>query len=128
MKKNVLSGLILLVAISIALSACGGNAAPTEKVSSTQQQSATGSKEIKLTATNFEFDQKEIHVKKGENIKLTLENKTGMHGVAIKDFNVDLKKAGSVEFVADKTGSFDIDCSVMCGAGHASMKSKLIVE
>jgi cytochrome c oxidase subunit 2 len=127
MKMKISSALILLVAASIALSACG-KSTPAAAPSSSAQQSSSGVAEIKLTATNYEFDQKEIHVKKGDKVKLTLDSKQGMHGIAIADFNVDLKQSGSVEFVADKAGTFEYICSVMCGAGHMEMKGKLIVE
>ncbi len=33
-----------------------------------------------------------------------------------------------IEFPADKSGVFDIVCSVYCGEGHSGMKAKLIVE
>lgn len=134
--KKLLTGMVLLVGISAALTACGGNSAPaaqSNSASSSQQQSSSqqssgGSKEITLKAKNFEFDQKEIHVKKGDKVKLNFENVEGMHGVSLPEFKVALNKPGSVEFVADHTGSFDYICSVMCGAGHATMKGKLIVE
>ncbi|UUZ84250.1 hypothetical protein LJK88_11305 [Paenibacillus sp. P26] len=51
-----------------------------------------------------------------------------MHGVSIPDLKVNLNKAGSVEFVADKAGTFGYNCYVMCGFGHATMKGKRIVE
>jgi heme/copper-type cytochrome/quinol oxidase subunit 2 len=35
--------------------------------------------------------------------------------------------AVTVEFVADRAGTFDITCSEYCGTGHRAMKGKLIV-
>lgn len=139
MNKKALTSLILASAVALALAGCGNsqsdqgsaasnNAASTATADAAAAQSADGVKEIKLSATNFEFDQKEIHVKKGDKIKLTLTNTEGMHGVAIPDFNVDLKGDGSAEFTADKAGEFTFNCSVMCGAGHDTMTGKLIVE
>ncbi|MEB3104031.1 cupredoxin domain-containing protein [Ferviditalea candida] len=87
-----------------------------------------GTKEITITATNFKFDQTEIHVKKGDKIKLTLKNENGVHGLAIPDFGVKIDGSGTAEFVADKAGSFDFNCSVLCGPGHDGMVGKLIVE
>ena len=56
---------------------------------------------------------------------------TASHGVFIAQLNVDLSPNGnaatleeaidSVEFVTDAIGTFDIVCSVFCGAGHPSM-------
>ncbi|MDB4866548.1 MAG: cytochrome oxidase subunit [Cohnella sp.] len=95
---------------------------------SASQPAAPEVREIKITATNFEYDQREVHVKKGEKIKLTFESKEGAHGLAIPDLNIDLKKSGSVEFTAEKQGEFPMACSVMCGAGHTKMTGKIIVE
>jgi cytochrome c oxidase subunit 2 len=128
MKKKTLSALVLAVALSAVLAGCGDKSDNKAESPVSSASSGSGVTEIKLTATNFEFDQKEIHVKKGDKIKLTLDNKQGMHGFGIPDLKVELNKAGTVEFVADQAGSFDFICSVMCGAGHADMKGKLIVE
>jgi cytochrome c oxidase subunit 2 len=78
---------------------------------------------------DFVFDQKEYHVKKGDKVLLKLVNKSGVHGLAIPDYGVDLhgdKLEQEVTF--DKAGTFPIHCSVMCGVGHADMKSVIIVE
>jgi cytochrome c oxidase subunit 2 len=91
-------------------------------------QGSGQTKEIIVTAKNFEFDKKEIHVKKGDKVKLTLKNAQGAHGLEIPDYNVNLKHEGTTEFVADKAGTFDYNCSVMCGTGHDNMTGKLIVE
>lgn len=111
------------------LSACGGGGKSEGASSSSNSAAATGEvKEVTLTGTNFDWGPKEIRVKKGDTVKLTLVNKEGMHGVEIKDLKVKLDKAGTTEFVADKTGEFEFICSIMCGTGHDKMVGKLIVE
>ncbi|GAA3332428.1 hypothetical protein GCM10020331_092510 [Ectobacillus funiculus] len=47
---------------------------------------------------------------------------------AIPAFNVDIQGNGSATFTADKAGTYEYHCSVMCGSGHANMMGKLIVE
>lgn len=53
------------------------------------------------------------------------------HGFAIDAFGIDEKvekgKLTIIEFTPDKTGEFEIKCSIFCGARHGRMKSKLIV-
>jgi cytochrome c oxidase subunit 2 len=85
---------------------------------------------LKVEASNdFVFDQKEYHVKAGQPVRLILKNKSGVHGLAIKDFNIDLEGDKLTQDVTfDKKGTYEIHCSVMCGVGHANMKSVLIVE
>ncbi|MBD3919599.1 cupredoxin domain-containing protein [Paenibacillus sp. PR3] len=85
---------------------------------------------LKVEASqDFVFDQKEYHVKAGQPVRLILKNKSGLHGLAIKDFNIDLNGSTLTQDVTfDKPGTYEMHCSVMCGTGHADMKSVLIVE
>lgn len=78
---------------------------------------------------DFTFDKAEYKVKKGDKVKLKLVNKSGMHGMAIPELDVDLqgdKMEQEVEFT--EAGTYEIHCSVACGTGHAEMKSVIIVE
>ncbi|MBD0380055.1 cupredoxin domain-containing protein [Paenibacillus sedimenti] len=124
MKKLLV--LIMGISLAMALAACGSkNSAEPQ---STDTAAASGQK-VTLKATDWQFDQKEYRVKKGEPVTITLDNAKGTHGAQIKDFKVSLDNGKkTVTFTPDKTGSFPIICSIMCGQGHASMKSVLIVE
>jgi cytochrome c oxidase subunit 2 len=128
-----------VIALIVVLSACGSKtpdaspaaSAPTTSVSATDAAPVTETgktEEITVTAKNFDFDKKEIHVKKGDKIKLTLVNGSGAHGLEIPDLGVKLASAGTTEFVADKAGEFEYNCALMCGTGHDVMVGKLIVE
>lgn len=66
---------------------------------------------------NFSFIPNVMNVKKGDRVKITFKNKEGFHDLKIDEFGVATPqiKAGeeaTVEFVADKVGSFDYYCSV----------------
>jgi cytochrome c oxidase subunit 2 len=140
MKKLLL--LVMGLTLVFVLAACGSkpdasapaassSTTPTASSATTATPAAGGAsgQNITLKASNFKYEQAEYKVKKGEPVTITLQNAQGMHGAAIKDFGVDLKKEGeSKTFTPDKTGSFPIVCSIMCGAGHADMKATLIVE
>ncbi|GIO30661.1 MULTISPECIES: cupredoxin domain-containing protein [Paenibacillus] len=127
MKKWMTLGLTLLLVF--ALSACGSKTNKnTGGTTGTATGGAGGAQDIKVTATNFQFQPAEIRVKKGDKVKITLVNKEGAHGLQISDFNVNLQKDGSAEFTADKPGEHEFHCSVMCGAGHDNMVGKIIVE
>lgn len=119
MKKWMTLGLTLMLVF--VLSACGSK-------TNNNTTGAGGTQDIKVTATNFQFEPAEIKVKKGDKVKITLVNKEGAHGLEIPDFNVNLQKDGSAEFTADKAGEHEFHCSVMCGAGHDNMVGKIIVE
>ena len=103
--------------------------APTTASPAATTKAATGGQQVVLKATNFKFDKTEYHVKKGEPVTITLDNSQGVHGAAIKEFNINLNNGNkTVTFTPDKAGSFPINCSIMCGTGHANMKTTLIVE
>lgn len=87
---------------------------------------------IKMTARKFEFEPSSIRAKKGDKIKLLITSEDVRHGFKLPDFNIneDIEpgKTTTVEFTADKTGTFTFACSVFCGSGHTEMDGKLIVE
>lgn len=91
-----------------------------------------GVKTFEIDAENFKFSQTEIRVKQGDKVKIVFEVDQGFHDWVIDEFNARTKqisegKTDSVEFVADKKGTFEFYCSV--GQHRANgMVGKLIVE
>ena len=105
---------------------------PSPSVSSTATPTMTPAKEFTVLATPFTFSLSEIKVKKGDRVKITFRNDQGMHDWVVDEFNVRTKQlqAGQseiIEFVADKTGTFEYYCSVN-GHRQMGMKGSLIVE
>lgn len=112
------------------------NQTPAVSPSPPQAQAPTPSaaaKTFALTATNFKFSLAEIHVKKGDTVRVTLTNNSTMpHDFRVDEFNAATKtiengQQDTVEFVASKTGRFEYYCSV---GNHRAMgmKGTLIVE
>lgn len=89
-------------------------------------------REFTVTGQNFSFTPSTMAVKDGDRVKITFKNTEGFHDLKIDEFNVATRqlKAGEedvVEFIADKTGSFEYYCSV--GSHRAmGMKGTLVVE
>ena len=149
MKKRMGFLFTAVTLVVMMLSACGtttnnpsNSTTPTSKKSDTTSQTsktsdspkeatknaATGKVvDIKVMAKDFEYDKKEIHVKKGDKVRITLQSDDGGHGFALPDFNVNIRGNKSAEFIADKTGTFEYHCSIICGTGHSKMIGKLIV-
>ena len=115
------SSLILLCCLSAAGAVLGQTPA-----------SSNESHEIQVTAKKYEFDPNTITVKKGEHVKLTITAIDHDHGFKLEAFGIDklLKKgqAATIEFTADKAGTFPFQCSHFCGIGHGKMKGQLVVE
>jgi plastocyanin len=85
-----------------------------------------------VTGANFSFDPKTMTVKKGDKVKVVFKNAEGFHDWNLDEFNAHTKKIkaneeDTVEFVADKTGTFEYYCSV---GQHRQMgmKGTLTVE
>jgi heme/copper-type cytochrome/quinol oxidase subunit 2 len=89
-------------------------------------------KAIDVIASQFKFEPATISVAEGDTVRLRLRSADRTHGIGIKAFRVKalipkVSEAVTVEFVADRAGTFDITCSEYCGTGHRAMKGKLIV-
>lgn len=65
----------------------------------------------------FFFSPSSMEVKRGDTVKVTFKNTNGFHDFVVDEFKVATKQINggqeeTVEFVADKAGSFDYYCSV----------------
>lgn len=95
----------------------------------TASESADVGKSLKITATNWKFDQTEYKVAKGSTLNVNFLSKEGIHEVDIQGLDVHLTKANSTKSVTfDKPGTYEIHCVLPCGQGHADMKATLVVE
>ncbi len=93
----------------------------------------TGSvKEFIVIGSNFSFTPNTLEVKQGDTVKITFKNANGTHNFKLDEFQVATKQIKSgqsetVEFIADKTGSFEFYCSI---GNHRAigMKGTLIIK
>src|SRR5687768_5712633 len=88
---------------------------------------------IEVIASRYKFEPSIISVSEGERIRLRLRSADRDHQFSIKGFHVKalIPKTGSsitVEFVADRAGTFEFTCAEYCGVGHSWMKGKLVVR
>jgi cytochrome c oxidase subunit 2 len=88
-------------------------------------------KEFKVTAEQFEFTPNTITVNQGDTVRLIVTSTDVAHGIGLPDFGVSAEllpgETTTVEFVADKAGTFDFVCSVYCGVGHSAMKGTIVI-
>lgn len=80
----------------------------------------------------FEYNVKEIRVKKGATVRVNFASVEGLHNWSVDEFDVRTQQlptgqSDTVEFVADKAGTFEYYCSV---GNHRQMGmvGNLIVE
>lgn len=92
----------------------------------------TSVKTFTVTGTTFSFSPAQIKVKKGDIVKIIFVNQNGFHDWSIDEFNAKTSQiaagqSATIQFTADKTGTFEYYCSV--GDHRArGMKGSLVVE
>jgi cytochrome c oxidase subunit 2 len=137
---------VKVVAATLALGAClslVSGAAPAPGQDNPQVEV------IEMTAKKYEYAPEEIRVKVGTRVQLKVRALDRSHGMKFKlypkgereqgppglafpdgknDFRLEQDDVVTIEFVAERPGEYDIECSVFCGFGHRGMDGKLIVE
>lgn len=140
MKKLFLVSTIVLLAAGCSTAQPSSNNSNNPPAQQSQGTSATqnpttdvsGEKTFTVTGQNYSFTPTEIKVNKGDKVKIVFQNSGGFHDFVIDEFNVKTASIASgdsatVEFTADKTGTFTYYCSV---ANHRAMgmQGNLIVQ
>ena len=89
-------------------------------------------KEIIMKAFQFDFDPNIVEVNLGDRVIIKVTSTDVPHGFGIREYNInEYLSPGqevTIDFIADKKGTFTFYCSVACGGGHGAMRGKLIVN
>lgn len=125
MTITIVVGLLVIVGGWFLLQSQKSQAPTTKTTPPTPSSQGTDSaqmmeeaREIKVSGSEFAFSPKTITVKQGEKVKLVFQNDGKFpHNLTVDELSVATKTIGagqidSVEFVADKNGSFTMYCSV----------------
>ncbi|GGF99455.1 cytochrome C oxidase subunit II [Paenibacillus abyssi] len=135
--KKKLWLLTAAMALVLVLAACGAtennntdasNTNAANETGQTNEAGAAGGTELTIAAKNFEFDQTEYRIKKGEPVTINLINNQGVHGIAIANTDYKIQAGDPQTITIDDAGEYQIICSIPCGVGHTKMVSTLIVE
>jgi cytochrome c oxidase subunit II len=86
---------------------------------------------IQITAKKFEYNPKEISVKKGLPVVLEFTSLDRLHGFNCPGLKIRTDivpgKANTLRFMPDKAGTFPFHCDNFCGTGHEGMKGIITV-
>lgn len=86
---------------------------------------------IQVTAKRFEYNPKEISVKKGVPVVLEFTSQDRLHGFNCPGLKIRTDivpgKVNTLRFVPDKAGTFPFHCDNFCGSGHDGMKGVITV-
>ena len=107
------------------------NSTPISTISPEISQNP-GLKTFTVDGSNFAFIPSSITVNKGDSVKITFKDTDGRHNLILNGYNLSTDiigpgKTDTIEFTADKTGTFEYYCSV---ANHKDlgMTGTLIVQ
>lgn len=79
--------------------------------------------------SDFTFNEEVFTAKVGDTVRMKLEDRTGIHGIAIDELEIDLNKNNpETEVVFTEPGEYTIYCNIPCGPGHITMTAKLVIE
>ena len=92
--------------------------------------------EIWMTAVRSHYTPDRVDIKQGDKVIWHITNvdtsKDATHGFAIPGYNINLSlepgETATVEFVADKSGTFPFYCTEFCSALHLEMAGYMLVE
>jgi cytochrome c oxidase subunit 2 len=86
---------------------------------------------IKITAKRFEYNPKEITLKKGVPVILEFTSLDRLHGFKCAELGIrtDIKpgQTAKVSFTPQKVGNFEFHCDNFCGSGHGNMTGMIHV-
>ena len=127
MKKSLIAIAVLIILGLSAYILMGDSSGSTGKITSQNvaADSPADARVINVEATRFTYSPEVITVKKGERIKIVVDNKDTTHGIAISDLG--LRGIDSIEFTADKVGTYEFYCPTFCGNEHREMKGTLVI-
>jgi nitrous-oxide reductase len=91
---------------------------------------------VYMSARRSTFTPDVIRAKQGERVVLHITNietaRDATHGFAIPGYNIqaslDPGEVVSIEFIADRTGSFAFYCTEFCSALHLEMQGWMLIE
>jgi len=109
------------------------NSLPADPLETAASENVRQNPEVfDISGKPFEFSVKEIRVKRGSMVRINFTSAQGMHNWVIDEFNAKTKivqagQSDSIEFIADKAGTFEYYCSVPTHR-QQGMVGRLIVE
>lgn len=98
-----------------------------EGVITTPPAPTSNIKEFTIIGSNFAFSPKALEVNQGDTVKITFQNAIGFHDLKLDEFTgastkqLKVGESETIEFVADKVGTFEYYCSV---GNHRAMGMK----
>lgn len=86
---------------------------------------------FRIEAGNFSYSPAVLHVNPGDAVTIELVSTDVVHGLYVDGYDLSMEadpgQPATLSFIADRSGTFHVRCSVTCGALHPFMIGKLQV-
>jgi heme/copper-type cytochrome/quinol oxidase subunit 2 len=96
------------------------------------QEQAPNKREITVTARDYQFSPKRIEVAQDDLVKLTVQSEDVAYSLTIDEYRVSRRVPAhgstTLEFRADRAGTFAFYSNLTNDARHAQMKGELVVR
>ena len=97
-----------------------------------RQDQAPNRRTFAITARNYAFTPNRIEMTKDDLVSLTIEGADQVHSFAIDEFRIAKRIAPgttvTIEFRADRAGSFNYYCNIAADSGCKAMRGTLVVN
>jgi heme/copper-type cytochrome/quinol oxidase subunit 2 len=88
-------------------------------------------RQFRVEAGDFAYSPAVLHVNAGDKVTIELASTDVVHGLYVDSYGIsvtaDPGQPASLTFIADRSGTFRLRCSVTCGALHPLMTGKFQV-
>ena len=87
---------------------------------------------VEIAARRFQFTPAEVHLRRGETVRLALHSEDVTHGFFQRKLGIDTDvppgRTTEVVITPREAGRFLVICHHFCGAGHGGMNLTFVVE
>jgi plastocyanin domain-containing protein len=133
LRRRLLGVLLAGAAALVALSLRGRSMAAVEPpAGGSSQEQAPNRREFTLTVKNYRYAPGRIEVAQGDLVKLTVKSEDVDYSLTIDAYRVSRRvPAGgmtTIEFLADRAGTFEYYSNLTSDERHAETKGELVVR
>lgn len=119
--------LLLVTAMGCSINPTGQTTASDEVIKERNVRHFT------IEAHQWEFIPDEIVVSEGDIVRLTVVSRKGKHGLALPSFGIqtgpiEQGRERTVQFIANRTGTFHFFSNIPSGDGYQDMWGSIIIE
>lgn len=105
---------------------------PTTPASVPPPQAApSAARTIRVDVASWSFTPSRIEARRGEQVTIQLVGVSGTHGFSVPQLGINepitAGQTKTITLPTSQAGTFDLLCSIPCGAGHLGMRGQIVI-